>query len=227
VTTAALGELTPHTLEHPTHGAQGHGDEDHVRTLHGDGRIAGAVVDDAEVEGELQVLGGAAAADDLADGSRAPQRPRERAADQADPDNRQPLDHAPAPSSRLRQRPLQRGEQALVLIREPDADAQVVRQPVVGHRPTDDALAQQGLIHRRRRAAQVDGDEVADGRNPAQPKTREPSVTTAISARLCATDGARDMVGQRGDGAAWAGALTLNGCRTRFISSATAGWLSP
>src|SRR5450830_378651 len=62
----------------------------------------------------------------------------------------------------------QRLQEATVLSWQTDGDAQVVRHAVVGHRTHDHAFAQQALEHRGRHLAEIDADEVALGRNPAQ-----------------------------------------------------------
>jgi hypothetical protein len=76
-------------------GAAAHGDGQHDHSRPGGGlrKRGGDAVDHPALECELQISRAAAEADHLADQSCAPRRQRERAADQADADDAQALDH--------------------------------------------------------------------------------------------------------------------------------------
>ena len=120
---------------------------DRRRQQHGVGaghrgrRVAREPIDDATLASQPQVGLAAPEADHLADQAGLARRQRERAADESHARDGEPGEerrHAADAQDRL-----QRLDEAVVLLGQPDRDPQVLRQPVAVHRAHDDALAQQ------------------------------------------------------------------------------------
>src|ERR1700712_2110671 len=77
-------------------------------------------------------------------------------------------------TSTTRQYLAQRLEKTAVFGRQTNAHPQVMGHAVTADRANDDAFAQQAVVHGRRLAAQVNGDEVGFGGNPAQAHLTKP-----------------------------------------------------
>ena len=89
-------ETGSHGAHHAAHGTQRHRQHHHVGTLYRFGRIQIVAIDDSQLAGTLEILAPAAATDDGTAQSLATQILRERSADEADADDAQAFDHAPA-----------------------------------------------------------------------------------------------------------------------------------
>ncbi len=108
--TAGVGEhgivsqVAANGAKHLLHGAERHGHQHHVGTLHGTRQVGVIAVDDAEFDSLLQVFGIASGADYLITVAGCTQGARQRTANQAGTDDAQAPDHASTLASAARKR---------------------------------------------------------------------------------------------------------------------------